>query len=59
MTCSLPVLEYADELQSGEEKTYRALVLSNLVAIHQKDRNRATVGILWCSKCRVRQPEPE
>ncbi len=32
MTCSLPVLEYADELQSGEEKTYRALVLSNLVA---------------------------
>ena len=32
----LPVLEYADELQSGEEKTYRALVLSNLVAIHQK-----------------------
>lgn len=36
MTCSLPVLEYADELQSGEEKTYRALVLSNLVAIHQK-----------------------
>ena len=30
------VLEYADELQSGEEKTYRALVLSNLVAIHQK-----------------------
>lgn len=36
MTCSLPVIEYAEELNSGEEKLYRALVLSNLVAIHQK-----------------------
>ena len=36
MTCSLPVLEYAKELNSGEDKTYRALALSNLVAIHQK-----------------------
>lgn len=36
MTCSLPVLEYAKELKVGEEKTYRALALSNLVAIHQK-----------------------
>lgn len=36
MTCSLPVLEYAKELESGEEKTYRALVLANLIAIHQK-----------------------
>ena len=36
MTCSLPVLEYAKELNSGEDKTYRALTLSNLIAIHQK-----------------------
>lgn len=36
MTCSLPVLEYAKEKKSGQEKTYRALALSNLVAIHQK-----------------------
>lgn len=36
MTCSLPVLEYAKELSSGEDQTYRALALSNLVAIHQK-----------------------
>nr|WP_207751842.1 L-serine ammonia-lyase, iron-sulfur-dependent, subunit alpha [Mordavella massiliensis] len=36
MTCSLPVLEYAKEFNSGEDKTYRALALSNLVAIHQK-----------------------
>lgn len=36
MTCSLPVLEYAKEYQSGEDKTYRALALSNLTAIHQK-----------------------
>lgn len=36
MTCSLPVLEYAKEFHAGEEKTYRALALSNLTAIHQK-----------------------
>ena len=36
MTCSLPVLEYAKELKADEDKTYRALALSNLVAIHQK-----------------------
>lgn len=36
MTCSLPVLEYAKEYSSGEEKMYRALALSNLTAIHQK-----------------------
>lgn len=36
MTCSLPVIEYAEELDSGDDKLYRALVLSNLIAIHQK-----------------------
>ena len=36
MTCSLPVLEYAKELGVDEDKTYRALALANLVAIHQK-----------------------
>lgn len=36
ITCSVPVLEYARELHAGEEKMYRALTLSNLVAIHQK-----------------------
>lgn len=36
MTCSLPVLEYAKEYGSSEEQIYRALVLSNLTAIHQK-----------------------
>ena len=35
-TCSLPVIEYAKELKVSEEKLYRALALSNLVAIHQK-----------------------
>lgn len=34
MTASLPVLTYAEELQVGEEKTYRALTLSNLLTIH-------------------------
>lgn len=36
MTTSLPVIEYAKELNAGEETLYRALVLSNLVTIHQK-----------------------
>jgi L-cysteine desulfidase len=33
---SVPVIEYAKELNVGEEKLYRALVLSNLIALHQK-----------------------
>ena len=36
MTVSLPVIEYAKELGCSQEKLYRALVLSNLTAIHQK-----------------------
>lgn len=36
MTCSLPVLEYAKERGASEEQIFRALALSNLVAIHQK-----------------------
>ena len=36
MTVSLPVIEYARALGSSEEQLYRALVLSNLIAIHQK-----------------------
>lgn len=36
MTVSLPVIEYAKELKSSEEQLFRALALSNLVAIHQK-----------------------
>lgn len=36
MTVSLPVIEYAKELKVSKEELYRALVVSNLVAIHQK-----------------------
>ena len=36
MTASLPVIEYAKELQIGEEKLLRALVVSNLIALEQK-----------------------
>lgn len=36
MTVSLPVITYAEELKLSQEKLYRALVLSNLIAIHQK-----------------------
>lgn len=36
MTLSLPVIEYAKELHVDREKLYRALVVSNLTAIHIK-----------------------
>lgn len=36
ITTSVPVIEYAKELNVGEEKLYRALALSNLTTIHQK-----------------------
>ena len=36
MTVSLPVLEYAKELGSSEDDTYRALIVSNLLAVHIK-----------------------
>ena len=37
LTVSLPVLEYAKELGTDREKLYRALVISNLTAIHLKE----------------------
>lgn len=36
MTVSLPVIEFARELKVPKERLYRALVVSNLVAVHQK-----------------------
>jgi L-cysteine desulfidase len=36
MTASLPVIEYAKELKADREKLYRALLISNLVTLHQK-----------------------
>lgn len=36
ITASVPVVIYAQHLGVEEEKLYRALVLSNLIAIHQK-----------------------
>ncbi|AGX41171.1 serine dehydratase subunit alpha family protein [Clostridium saccharobutylicum] len=36
MTASLPVIEYAKELNVSKEKLYRAVALSDLVTIHQK-----------------------
>ena len=36
MTASLPVIEYAKELGVSGETLYRALAVSNLIAIHQK-----------------------
>lgn len=36
MTVSLPVLEYARDLESTQDALYRALVIANLTAIHTK-----------------------
>ena len=36
ITCSVPVIEYARELGAPHEKLLRALLLSNLVSIHEK-----------------------
>lgn len=36
IACSVPLVEYAKELHCGKEKLYRALLLSNLVTIHEK-----------------------
>jgi len=36
ITASLPVIEYAKELNVDDDKLYRALVISNLITIHQK-----------------------
>ncbi|MDO5014955.1 MAG: L-serine ammonia-lyase, iron-sulfur-dependent, subunit alpha [Clostridia bacterium] len=36
LTCTLPVFVYAKNLNVSEEKLIRALVLTNLIAIHQK-----------------------
>lgn len=36
MTVSLPVIEFAKEMSASKEQLYRALVVSNLVSIHQK-----------------------
>jgi L-cysteine desulfidase len=36
ITCSVPVLEYAKEYNCSHEQLLRALILSNLTAIHEK-----------------------
>lgn len=36
ITATIPVLEYAKELEVSEEKLFRALVISNLISVHQK-----------------------
>ena len=38
IAASIPVIEYAKELKVDKERLYRALVISNLITIHQKTR---------------------
>ena len=42
ITVSVPIIEYARELKCSKEKLYRALVLGNLVSIHEK----TPIGVL-------------
>lgn len=52
MTVSPPVVQYAQYLGASQEHAYRALLLSNLTAIHQK----AGIGRLsaYCGAVRWR-----
>jgi L-cysteine desulfidase len=36
ITCTMPVVVYAEEMKSDEDTLYRALVLTNLLSMHQK-----------------------
>lgn len=36
ITCTMPVLVYAEDMGADEDKLYRALVLTNLISLHQK-----------------------
>jgi L-cysteine desulfidase len=36
ITCTMPIVVYAEEMGADEERLYRALVLTNLLSIHQK-----------------------
>ena len=36
ITIAVPIMEYAKELKSTEEELYRALILANLLGLHQK-----------------------
>lgn len=36
ITCSIPVLEYAEEMEADADHTMRALIVSNLTALHIK-----------------------
>ena len=55
ITASVPVIEYAKELKCGEEKMYRALVLSNLIAIHQKTESAPLSALLRSGQRRLCQ----
>ena len=51
MTCSLPVIEFGKELKKSKEEIYRALCVSNLVALNQKKIYRFSLSVLRSSMC--------
>lgn len=73
ITVSVPLIVYARHLGSSDEQLYRALVLSNLVAIHQKTgiggcrrsaarcaraRRRARASRIWMAAATARPVMP-
>lgn len=54
LTASLPVIEYAQTLHVTQEQLYRALLISNLCAIHQKAA-LAPCRLLWRGQRRGRR----
>ena len=57
MTVSLPVIEYAKEIGADKDRLYRALIVSNLTAIHQK-RGLAHCRLTAVRSVPVQQPAP-
>ena len=56
ITASVPVIVYARELKASEEQLYRALTLSNLTTIHEKDPPSAGYPPTAAPSVRARGP---
>ena len=48
ITCALPVMEYAEYLRCDHERLVRAMMLSDLIAVHIKSYIGALFGVLRC-----------
>ena len=55
ITCALPVMEYAEYLRCDHERLVRAVMLSDLIAVHIKSYIGALSAFLRCYLRRVRR----